>query len=144
MTLRVALCALSAHMACAAPAPADPLDSVKESIRLKQFASAASELQRLAAAGNPDAQYLLAVFYLNGLNGPRDSARARTWLEKAAQQGNTRAILSLNTLLGAREPAAAASGAQELTDAGTRHEALWPAAQRGDLQLVQARRDRNP
>jgi len=140
----VALGALAAHAAPASPGPADPLDGVKESIRLKQFAGAASELQRLAAAGNPDAQYLLAVFYLNGLNGPPDAARARPWLEKAAQQGNTRAILSLNTLLGARDaPAAALSRAQELTDPGTRHEALWLAAERGDLQGVQGLSDRD-
>jgi len=74
------------HIAHAAPAAKDPLDGVKESIRLKQFAGGATELQRLAAAGNPDAQYLLAVFYLNGLNGPRDAAQARSWLEKAAQR----------------------------------------------------------
>jgi len=64
---RVALAALGTlvlHIALAAPGSADPLDSVKESIRLKRFSGAASELQRLAAAGNSDAQYLLAVFYL--------------------------------------------------------------------------------
>ncbi|MDB6087061.1 MAG: hypothetical protein JWN43_4942 [Gammaproteobacteria bacterium] len=138
-----ALGALAIHTAVGAPATTDPLDSVKESIRLKQFAGAASALQVLAAAGNPDAQYLLAVFYLNGLNGPRDAAQARPWLEKAAQQGNTRAILSLNTLLGARDGPAAVSRAQELTDPATRHEALWLAAERGDLQVVQALSDRD-
>lgn len=140
----VALGTLAAQIAVAAPpAATDPLDGVKESIRLKRFAGAASELQRLAAAGNSDAQYLLAVFYLNGLNGPRDAAQARPWLEKAAQQGNTRAVLSLNTLLGTRDAPAGVSRAQELTDPGTRHEALWLAAERGDLQAVQALRDRD-
>ncbi|MBV9727553.1 MAG: hypothetical protein JO299_20530, partial [Gammaproteobacteria bacterium] len=51
---------------------ADPLESAKTAIRLKNFASAQSDLQRLAEAGNPDAQYLLASFHLNGLAGPRD------------------------------------------------------------------------
>ena len=137
----LALGTLTMHIVCAAPANKDPLDGVKESIRLKQFAGAATELRRLAAAGNPDAQYLLAVFYLNGLNGPRDAAQARPWLEKAAQQGNSRAILSLGTLLGTRDAPAGVSRAQELTDPGTRHEALWLAAQRGDLQVVQALAD---
>src|ERR1700756_5971034 len=81
---------LAANVAWGFSRPPDPLDGVKTSIRLKNFAAAATELQKLAAAGNPDAQYLLAVFYLNGLNGPRDAAQARPWLEKAAQQGNTR------------------------------------------------------
>jgi len=133
----------AAHIALSAPAPADPLDGVKESIRLKRFAGAASELQRLAAGGNPDAQYLLAIFYLNGLNGPPDAAQARHWLEKAAQQGNTRAALSLDALLGRRDAPAGVARAQELTDPGTRHEALWLAAQRGDLQVVQALSDRD-
>ncbi|MFL6605482.1 MAG: ankyrin repeat domain-containing protein [Steroidobacteraceae bacterium] len=139
----LALGTLPLHIAYAAPAAQDPLDGVKESIRLKQFAGAATELQRLAAAGNADAQYLLGVFYLNGLNGPRDAAQARPWLEKAAQQGNSRAILSLNTLLRTQDAPAAVSRAQELTDPGTRHEALWLAAERGDLQVVQALTDRD-
>jgi serine/threonine-protein phosphatase 6 regulatory ankyrin repeat subunit B len=146
VALRVALFALgtlAAHVALAAPGLADPLDGVKESIRLKRFAGAASELERLAAAGSPDAQYLLAVFYLNGLNGPPDAARARPWLEKAAHQGNTRAILSLKMLLGTRDSPAAVSRVQELTDPGTRHEALWLAAEQGDLQVVRALSDRD-
>src|SRR5438876_4889731 len=77
---------LAAGAALAVSRPPDPLDGVKTSIRLKNFAAAATELQRLAAAGNPDAQYLLAVFYLNGVNGPRDPATAKTWLEKAANK----------------------------------------------------------
>src|SRR5205085_2773463 len=79
--------------------PPDPLDGVKTSIRLKNFAAAATELQKLAAGGNPDAQYLLAVFYLNGVSGPRDPATAKTWLEKAANKGSARAAFSLATLL---------------------------------------------
>src|SRR5216110_1301160 len=74
---------LAAGAALAVSRPPDPLDGVKTSIRLKNFAAAATELQKLAAAGNPDAQYLLAVFYLNGVNGPRHPATAKTWLEKA-------------------------------------------------------------
>ena len=90
---------LAAGAALAVSRPPDPLDGVKTSIRLKNFAAAATELQKLAAAGNPDAQYLLAVFYLNGVNGPRDPATAKTWLEKAANKGSARAAFSLATLL---------------------------------------------
>src|SRR5437660_715350 len=90
---------LSAGAALAVSRPPDPLDGVKTSIRLKNFAAAATELQKLAAGGNPDAQYLLAVFYLNGVSGPRDPATAKTWLEKAANKGSARAAFSLATLL---------------------------------------------
>ena len=96
--------ALAAGAALAVSRPPDPLDGVKTSIRLKNFAAAASELQKLAAAGNPDAQYLLAVFYLNGVNGPRDPATAKTWLEKAANKGSARAAFSLATLLQDSKP----------------------------------------
>jgi hypothetical protein len=56
----LALCA-SVSLFAAEPA-ANSIDGIKDAIRLKQFAHAATELQRLAAAGNPDAQYLLGVF----------------------------------------------------------------------------------
>src|SRR5205807_2439515 len=91
--------ALAAGAALGVSRPPDPLDGVKTSIRLKNFTAAATELQKPAAAGNPDAQYLLAVFYLNGVNGPRDPATAKTWLEKAANKGSARAAFSLATLL---------------------------------------------
>src|SRR5262249_53610730 len=91
----------SAAVAAAAAAPAKPdrLDAVKTDIRLKNFTAAAASLQTMAAAGDADAQYLLATFYLNGLVGPRDAGKARTWFEKSANQGNARAAFSLATLL---------------------------------------------
>ena len=49
----------------------DPLESVKTAIRLKNFsAAAAATLQQLASGGNVEAQYLLGVFYLNGVQWP--------------------------------------------------------------------------
>jgi TPR repeat protein len=95
----------AAGAAFAAARPVDPLDAAKLAIRLKNFGSAALELQRLAAAGNSQAQYLLAAFYLNGLTGPRDPAQARHWLEKSAEQGYAPAAFSLATLLATAEPA---------------------------------------
>ena len=82
----------AAQVVVAAPAPAtkslrrtdDTLEGVKTAIRLKDFGAAQSELQRLADAGNADAQYLLAAFYLNGLGGPRNPVQAKLWLEKSA------------------------------------------------------------
>src|SRR3977135_1046709 len=136
--------ALAIHGALAAPVSADALEGVNQSIRLKQFAAAANELQRLAPAGNPDAQYLLGVFYLNGLNGPRDAALARPWLEKSAAQGNTHAALSLTRLSSPDEVAdTGTSHPQQFNDPATRHEALWLAASRGDLQTVKALGDRD-
>jgi len=84
--------------------PPDPLEGVKTAIRLKNFTEAATALQRLAAAGNAEAQYLLAAFYLNGVNGPRDVAQAKAWLEKSAGQGNARAAFSLANLFADSDP----------------------------------------
>jgi hypothetical protein len=44
----------------------DVLDPVRADIRLKDFTGASARLTQLAA-GNAEAQYLLGVFYLNGL-----------------------------------------------------------------------------
>src|SRR2546421_149783 len=82
----------------------DPLEGVKTSIRLKKFAEAATALQKLAGAGNAEAQYMLAVFYLNGVNGPRDPKQAKGWLEKSAGQGNARAAFSLANLFAESDP----------------------------------------
>ena len=174
MTLAV-LAVLAAGVALAANPhafrPADPLESVKTAIRLKNFTAAATELQQLAARGNADAQYLLAVFYLNGLGGPRDPGQARIWLEKAAAQGDARAAFSLASLYAQADPpdtrnadrwlaraqalgfkpqaqrhaavgAATPSGSvflpvAQIVDATVKQEALWLAAERGDLASVQ-------
>src|SRR5256884_1282061 len=82
----------------------DPLEGVKTAIRLKKFTEAATALQKLAGAGNAEAQYMLAVFYLNGVNGPRDPAQAKSWLEKSAGQGNARAAFSLAHLFAESDP----------------------------------------
>ncbi|HEV2285968.1 MAG TPA: ankyrin repeat domain-containing protein, partial [Steroidobacteraceae bacterium] len=95
---------LAAGSAWAVSRPADPLAEVKSAIRLKNFTAAAASLQRLAAAGNAEAEYLYGVFYLNGLAGPADPAVARTWLEKSAAQGNARAAFSLATLCSEATP----------------------------------------
>ena len=146
----------------------DDLEATKSDIRLKKFSAAAGELQRLAVTGNLEAQYLLAAFYLNGLSGPRDPVAARNWLEKSAQQGNARAAFSLSVLLRDSDPPDQEgarrwlSRAHELgfmepqqlvardtqspepgssvdrADSRTRSEALWLAAQRGDLESLQA------
>ena len=93
---------VSAATLAAVRAP-DRFEEVKTAIRLKNFADAAARLQRMADTGDAEAQYQLAAFYLNGLNGPLDIPRARTYLEKAANQGHARAAFSLANLLAASE-----------------------------------------
>src|SRR5512139_1944276 len=85
-------------------AAADPLESAKEAIRIKEYSRAATELERAAAKGNLEAQYLLGTFALNALLGERDVAKARFWLEKAANGGHARAAYSLAALLATADP----------------------------------------
>lgn len=124
----------------AASAAPDPLAKAKEAIRLKQFNTAEGELRQLAEAGNVDAQYVLAVFYLNGLNGPRDEDRARAWLEKSAAAGSRAAALSLSRLHPGADSIEALSPAVP-TDPTARTEALWLAVRRGDLKSLKALSD---
>jgi len=46
----------------------------------------------MANNGNAGAQYELANFYLEGLGVEKDEAKAKEWLQKAAQQGHKAAI----------------------------------------------------
>jgi ankyrin repeat protein len=150
---------------------ADPLEGVKSAIRLKKFSAAQSDLQPLAEAGNADAQYLLAAFYLNGLAGPRDPVKAKLWLEKSAAQGNSHAAFSLASLYADSDPpdpqaaerwlararelgftpqtrsGATAVGtaadsivipAARITDPKVKREALWLAAEQGDVASLEA------
>jgi TPR repeat protein len=127
-------------IASAAQRPVDVLEAAKAHIRQKNFTAATTELQHLATAGNRDAQYLLAVLYLNGLNGPRDPIKAHDWLEKSARQGNARAAASLSALTA--ESAGADLAQVEVADPRTRAEALWLAAAEGDLPRLRAVADK--
>ena len=88
----------------AAATDSQPLAPVKAEISLHDFDAAAGALERLAATGNPEAEYLLGVFYLEGLDGPANPTLARQWLEKAAAHGEARAAFSLATLLAQATP----------------------------------------
>lgn len=45
----------------------------------------------LANLGSPEAQYVVALRYLDGDGVKRDPGEARTWLEKSAAQGHPEA-----------------------------------------------------
>ena len=50
-----------------------------------------TQLQREAESGDPDAQYNLAYRYENGLDVPKDDAKALDLYEKSADQGHSEA-----------------------------------------------------
>ena len=51
-----------------------------------------------AKRGDATAQSILGYWYLKGLAGPRNYAKARLWLRKAAAQGQTEAITNLGLM----------------------------------------------
>lgn len=50
-----------------------------------------AQLQREAQNGDPDAQYNLGYRYENGLDVPKDEAKALDFYQKAADQGHSEA-----------------------------------------------------
>ena len=79
--------------------PAAGLEDGRAAVRLKDFDTAAEIFTSLAAAGNTDAQYLLAGLYRRGLGVPKDAARAASMYAELAAGGHVQAAALL-----AREP----------------------------------------
>lgn len=70
--------------------------ALRQQLLLRQYAVAIPELRRLAALGNPEAQYQLALVRLEGSESAPDPTEAISLLEKAAATGHVKA----NYLLG--------------------------------------------
>ncbi len=66
--------------------------------RIDEQESKFDELQTKAEAGNLDAQYELAMMYLKGRGIEADDAKARQWLQRAADKDDSRAITRLGIL----------------------------------------------
>jgi len=66
--------------------------------RIDEQESKFDELQSQAEAGNLDAQYELAMMYLKGRGIDADGAKARQWLQRAADKGDSRATTRLGIL----------------------------------------------
>jgi hypothetical protein len=46
-------------------------------------------MQKAAEQGMPDAEYLLGIIYAEGIGVEVDDARARLWLQRAIEQGQS-------------------------------------------------------
>lgn len=79
-------------------AGADELSDANKLMLEKSYDKAFSIYTRLAAAGNPEAQFRLGEMYWYGDGTPADIATARSWLEKAAATGHHDAIEDLAAL----------------------------------------------
>src|SRR6266850_1496413 len=102
-----ALCCAISLSANGAPAkqskPQDPVEPARAALRMLQFDKAITLLNGAGNAGNANAQYLLALMYLNGVGVPADLARGRVLLQTAAEHGHGQAAYVLAGEL-ARDP----------------------------------------
>jgi uncharacterized protein len=133
-----ALCiALSLSVADAASPPGaakDPLEPARAALRTLQFDKAIQLLGAADRSGNPDAQYLLGLMYLNGVGTVSDSERAKTLLRSAAEHGQAAAAYVLAGEL-AHDPGAPADSA---------HEWLARSAKLGYVRAIEALKSGRP
>jgi len=95
-----------------------------EALQSGEDQAALSALTRMAAGGNPRAQYWLADMYQNGLGVKSDISTAIAWLDKSAQQGFVPAERRLGELY--------LDGDETLQDFGRARLWLTRAARGGD------------
>jgi TPR repeat protein len=73
---------------------------VRRALSEARYFDAFSELQDLAADGNPEAQFELAGFHHYGRIGPVSFEKALDWYTRAANQGSSDAMIGLAVLYG--------------------------------------------
>jgi ankyrin repeat protein len=145
----------------------DALEPAKAAIRVKDYDAAAHLLSEQAARDNAQAQYLLGAMALADLVPGTDRGRAHGLFEAAAAHGNPRAAFALAALHATSDPQDPAGAkrwlerAAELgdpvardmvqrgvlplearpqdflTDEASRRVALWRAARRGDVAMLE-------
>jgi len=134
----VALCCAAGLPATAAPSQQrhakDPLEPARAALRTLQFNTAIDLLGAGGNAGNPDAQYLLGLIYLNGVGVAPDPGRAKTLLQSAAEHGQGAAAYALAAIL-AHEPGAPPDSARQW---------LSRSAQLGYVRAVEALKSGRP
>jgi hypothetical protein len=66
---------------------AGPLEDAGAAVKRRDYATAVRLIGPLAEQGDASAQYMLGVFYDNGLGVPQNRVHAHMWLNLAATQG---------------------------------------------------------
>jgi localization factor PodJL len=87
----------------ATPAFAVTMDDVRKAIADKRSFDAFQDLQELAPAGDPVAQFTLGDMYRWGDIGAKNYEKALYWYLRAAKQGNLDAMLGLAGMYGRGE-----------------------------------------
>ena len=104
MLVRVVIClallGAAAPIWVAAPALAVTMEDVRKAIAEKRAFDAFQDLQELAPAGDPEAQFTLGDMYRWGDIGAANFEKALYWYMRAAKQGNVDAMLGLAGMYG--------------------------------------------
>lgn len=111
--LKSALLGIMASLFVAATVQAGPLEDGIAALDAGQYRTARDAFLKGAQAGNPEAQFQLAMILIDGSAGQRDRKTAALWLQRAAEKKHADAQFRLGALLyegisGKAEPAKAA------------------------------------
>src|SRR5690606_21832982 len=90
----------------------------RKAVRMRQFEKAFSYYEKAAQAGDPDAQYEIAMLYVRGQGTEKNDNRARLWLERAANQGHPGASYLLSQKLRENDPERASTLLQSAAGQG--------------------------
>ncbi|MGZ3180866.1 MAG: tetratricopeptide repeat protein [Telluria sp.] len=85
-------------LALSAPVLADDLADANKALEAKSYATAIQLYQKLAAAGNAEAQFHLGEMNWYGEGVAQNDAQARSWFGKAAAAGSKEAGAALHTM----------------------------------------------
>ena len=96
-------------MAFQQAALAADMADVRRAMAEHRYFDAFTDLQDLAAGGDPEAQFELAGFHHYGRVGPTNYEKAFNWYSRSARQGNADAMIGLAVIYGqgqgmARDP----------------------------------------
>ena len=81
-------------------APPNPAEAIKQG----DLAEAASQARRLAETGDPDGQFMLALFFWHGVSLPQSYQEALNWITLSAVSGHPRAPAARIEMLKVTEP----------------------------------------
>ena len=90
-------------LASCATTSAQELARGKQNFFAQRYATSFQQIKKVAELGNPDAEYALGYMYYYGKGTDQDAHAAKTWISKAAGQGQAQAIQAVQ-LLDAAEP----------------------------------------
>jgi TPR repeat protein len=90
---------LAAALAASQPVAAQSLDEAVRSLDRKEYEKARFILEKLATAGNTEAEFRLAEMYVRPIGIPQNAQRGMALYESAARKGHPEALFILATEL---------------------------------------------